>query len=82
MTTTLQRTQTFIARQLHLQERDLRVDRTLESLGIDSLAALEILFRLEDEFGFRMPPTHERIVTFGDLVALVDRELARQRVAA
>ena len=80
--TTLQQTRSFLSRRLHVEERDLTPDRTLESLGIDSLAALELLFDLEDELGIRFPDGEPRMVTLGDLVARIDRELAMRPARA
>lgn len=82
MTTTLQRTQRLIARRLEIDERELDPGRTLASLGIDSLATLELLFDLENEFGFRIDQSDPRITTLDELVRFVDREVARQCAAA
>jgi acyl carrier protein len=74
--TTLRRTQRLIARRLEIDERELAPGRQLQDLGIDSLAVLELLFDLEEEFGIRLPHEHARVATLGDVVVLVDRELA------
>lgn len=80
--TTLQRMQRFLARRLEIDERELTPERTLESLGIDSLAAIELVFEIEDEFGLRLEHRNERIKTVGDVVSRVECELARPRAAA
>ena len=80
--TTLQKTQRFLARRLEIDEGEITPERTLESLGIDSLAALELLFEVEEEFGIRLSHDHGKITTLGDLVAVVEQELARQCAAA
>ena len=79
--TTLQKTQQFLARRFALPEAEITPERTLESLGIDSLAALELLFEIEEQFGVRLPDGDPRVTTLGELVALVEREAARQHVA-
>ena len=80
--TTLQRTRRFVARRFEVDENEIKAESTLESLGIDSLATMELIFDIEDEFGIRMPQDHGRLATLGDLVLLLDRELARQRPVA
>jgi len=80
--TTLQKVQHFLALRLEIDERELTPERTLESLGIDSLAVLELIFELEDEFGIQVWHGDKRIKALGDLVFLIERELARPRAAA
>ena len=79
--TTLKKVQGFIARRLDIDERELTPDRTLASVGIDSLAAMELLFDIEDEFGFRLEKGSEAF-TVREVAALVDSERARKCAAA
>lgn len=80
---TLHKLQQFLARRFALGEEELTQERSLQSLGIDSLAALELMFDLEDEFGICVPQEPQAIETLGDLVALIDRQQAlRCAVAA
>ena len=79
---TLQRMRRFIARRFEIDEAEIQPESRLETLGIDSLATMELLFDIEDEFGIRMPENHGRIGTLGDLVAIVEREIARHQPAA
>ena len=74
--TTLHRTQGLIGRLLEIDVRELAPARPLHDLGIDSLARLEMLFEIEEEFGIRLPHEHAPIATVGDVAAAVDRELA------
>jgi len=76
--TTLQRTRKFLARRYDLDEREIRSDATLDRLGIDSLAVLELVFELEDEFNVRLDPDGESIRTVGELVNAIDQRLAKQ----
>ena len=76
--TTFQKTQRFLAQRFHLREAEITPDCTLQSLGIDSLAALELQFAIEDEFGIRLSHDHREFTTLRDLVDVVELELARQ----
>ena len=76
--TTFQKTQRFLAQRFHLREAEITPERTLQSLGIDSLAALELLFAVEEEFGIRLPHDHQEFTTLGELVDVIESELARQ----
>jgi acyl carrier protein len=75
---TLQKTQQFLARRFALAEGEMTPECTLQSLGIDSLAALELLFDVEDEFGISVPAEPVAIETLRDLVAFIDRHSALQ----
>ena len=54
----------------------LHADATLESLDIDSLQMIEILFCIEEEFGISVPAEpaelRARVKTFGDLARYID----------
>jgi acyl carrier protein len=76
--TTLQRTRQFLARRYGLEEREIRSDATLDRLGIDSLAVLELVFEIEDEFNVRLDPASESIRTVGELVKAIDQRLAQE----
>jgi acyl carrier protein len=70
-------TQRYFARKLDLDERELGPERSLQELGIDSLAALELLFDLEEQLGLRFHGDHSGVRTLGDVVALVEGVRAR-----
>ena len=74
----LQKARRLIARKAGIDEGKLTPGRTLESLGFDSLSALELLFDLEDEIGGRMPPGTHRPQTLGEIFALVEQASLQQ----
>lgn len=51
---------------------ELSPDTTLESLGIDSLGKIELIFDLEDHFRVRIPNEDAKVDTLGDVAALID----------
>jgi acyl carrier protein len=65
-----------------LQTEQLAPENALANLGIDSLAALEFMFDLEDKFGIAFGEDRDSVVTVGDVAAVVQRALeARKPVA-
>jgi acyl carrier protein len=77
---TLERLQGLLARDFQLAPAALVPEATLESLEIDSLRMIEILFSIEDEFKITVPAEpaqiRERVKTLGDLAGFVDEILA------
>jgi acyl carrier protein len=55
-------------------------DARLEELGIDSLGVMELVFKIEDDFGVRFPSDQVALATVGDLVQYVESLIARQTV--
>ena len=51
----------------------------MDALAIDSLAVLEVVFRLEDEFKISFPQEPAELKTVGDLVSAIDRLVSGQR---
>ena len=84
--TTLERLQALLAREFDLEARVLVPAATLESLDIDSLRMIEILFGIEEAFGFTVTAEQgeirARVRTLGDLAAYVDELLAAREPAA
>jgi acyl carrier protein len=80
--TTLERLAQLLARDFGLKPEALHADATLESLEIDSLRMIEILFSVEDEFHITVPNEQSeiraRVQTLGDLAAFVDELAAAQ----
>jgi len=54
----------------------------LDQLAIDSLAVIEVMFRLEDEFKISFPQDPGELSTVGDLASSIDRLVAEQRSRA
>lgn len=60
----------------------LTMDAPLESLGIDSLGTVELLWTIEDAFQITLPPQPVDLPTLGDVVRYVDGLIARQGVVS
>jgi len=77
---TLERLRALLERDFQLAPSTLAADATLESMDIDSLRMIEILFSIEDEFKITIPAEQaqirERVKTLGDLAAYIDEILA------
>ena len=80
--TTLERLQALLARDFDLKREALDAQATLESLEIDSLRMIEILFCVEDEFKITVSAEQAelraRLKTLGDLATYVDSLVAGQ----
>ena len=74
--TTLERLQGLLAREFAIDGARLDPSATLESLDIDSLRMIEILFVIEDEFkvtvAAEQTELRARLKTLGDLAAYID----------
>lgn len=83
--TTLERLQSLLARDFDLTAEALAPAATLESLDIDSLRMIEILFGIEDAFGITVSAEQAeiraRVHTLGDLAAYVDELLAAREAS-
>ena len=83
--TTLQSIQAILKANFDLSPGALHPEAKLEDLAIDSLAVIEVMFIVEDEFKVTVPPDptalQAEIKTIGDLVAYVDKLVAEQQPA-
>ena len=61
-----------------MSEADLQPERSLETLGLDSLSVIEFMFVLEDEFKIKLSDERIEIKTINDIVTLVDKLVAEQ----
>jgi acyl carrier protein len=81
--TTLERLQGLLARDFDIKPEALQPAATLESLDIDSLRMIEILFCVEDEFKITVSADQTelraRLKTFGDLAAYIDSLAAQPK---
>lgn len=75
---TLAAVQRIIASETDLKVAELDPARSLEGMGVDSLAVIEVMFRLEEEFKITMPDERVPIQTVQDIVNIVDRLLAER----
>lgn len=72
MSTTLQALLKLVADKFDKNIDDLSPDTTLESLGVDSLGKIELIFDLEDHFRVRIPNEDAKVDTLGEVAALID----------
>ena len=74
--TTLQTVQQFLAEELERDVATLDPVSPLEDLGIDSLAVIECMFKLEDRFGVIVANHEAQMKTLQDIADLIDRLVA------
>jgi acyl carrier protein len=79
---TLVKVRELIATEADVKLEELDPQRPLEELGIDSLTVLEVMFKIEDTFGVKMPDERVPIRTLQDIADLVDRLVAQQPAKA
>ncbi len=79
---TLERLQRILANEFEVATDVITPTARLDSLGIDSLAVIEVIFRLEDEFKVSFPQDPGELPTIGDLVAAIDRLVAQRPAQA
>lgn len=82
MNTTFERLCTILVREHRLPLDRLALDAPLESLGIDSLGTVELLWHVEDAFRIKLPSEPVDLPTLGDVVRYIDRLMAAQGGAA
>jgi acyl carrier protein len=63
----------FIAHDQELDIVDLSLETQLDSLGIDSLAKLELVFHLEDYFHITIPNNNISVNTVQDVLDLANK---------
>lgn len=68
----------ILAAEYQLSAEAMQLDARLDDLGVDSLAVMELLFTIEDEFAIKIPNDQVPLATIGDLVDYVDDLIARQ----
>ncbi len=81
MTTTFQRLSAILVKDYKFQPERLMLDTPLESLGIDSLGTVELLWNIEDAFRIKLPSEPVELPTLGDVVRFIDELAARQSAA-
>ena len=81
MTTTLDALREILVSEYELDEERLVAEATLESLGVDSLGTIELLWTVEEQFGINLPSDPEPLETLGDVADYIDRLVDEQRQA-
>jgi acyl carrier protein len=78
MTTTFDRLSAILMKDHKIQPDRLTLDASLESLGIDSLGTVELLWNVEDAFQIKLPSDPVELPTLGDVIRYVDELVSRQ----
>ncbi len=60
----------LVAARIHISTGDISPDSTFEELGIDSLAALSLIYDLEDEYNIEIP--NEEAMNVTNIKQMVD----------
>jgi acyl carrier protein len=72
MPTVFERIQTILMEKFHVPQEKIRPDATLESLGLDSLDLIEVLFEVEEAFNIRVPQDGAAAVKAATLQDIID----------
>lgn len=81
MSTTFERLCAVLVKDHRLPLDRLTLEAPLESLGIDSLGATELLWNVEDAFQIKLPSEPVELPTLGDVVRYIDAIRASQGIA-
>jgi acyl carrier protein len=79
MATSLDTLYDLIVEEFSCDRSELTPETTLESLGIDSLAKMEMLFDLEDRLGLHFPEDNREISTIQDVATFMDEVKQAQK---
>ncbi len=82
MSPTFERLSAILVRENKLAPERLTPDARLDSLDIDSLGSVELLWHIEDSFKVKLPGEPVDLATLGDVVVFIDSLLAQQGAAA
>jgi acyl carrier protein len=80
--TTFERLRDILSKEFEVDPQLIHPAARMDELAIDSLAVIEVIFRLEDEFKISFPQEPGKLQTIGDLVACVDSLATPQRAHA
>ena len=81
MCSTFERLCAILIRENKLAPERLVPCARLDSLDIDSLGSVEMLWHIEDNFKVKLPSEPVDLPTLGDVVRFIDHLLAQQAVA-
>ena len=79
--TTLERLSRILVQRYKLDPALLTPDRPLDSLGIDSLGMVEMLFFIEEEFRVHLPSEGITFGSLGEAAKYIDDLIAKQKVS-
>jgi len=79
--TTIERLARILVERYKLDPARLTADQPLDSLGIDSLGMVEMLFFIEEEFSVHLPSDGVTFGTLGEAARYVDDLVAGQKAA-
>ena len=80
--TTFDRLRAILAEKFEVAPELIDPTARMDQLGIDSLAVIEVIFQIEDEFKISIQSDPGELQTLADLVSCVDRLAEEQRAAA
>ncbi|HVL76988.1 MAG TPA: acyl carrier protein [Noviherbaspirillum sp.] len=72
----------ILASEYKLKPEQLQPEARLDQIGIDSLGAMELLFKIEDEFGIQVPSDQVQLATVGEVAAYIESLVAQQAPVA
>lgn len=78
---TLATVQEMLVAEFELRAEQVAAESKLADLGIDSLATLEFLFKLEEKFELDLNSDPTPVETVADIASEVDRMLAKKAAA-
>lgn len=79
--TTLERLSRILVQRYKVDPAVLTPEQPLDSLGIDSLGMVEMLFFIEEEFGVQLPSEGVTFGSLGEAAKYIDELIAKQKVA-
>ena len=79
---TLHTVQRLLIKEFGVAQDQVHAEAKLDELGIDSLAQIEVMFFLEDEFKLRSPEEPVAVKTVGEIANQIDFLIAQQRSPA
>ncbi len=73
----------YVIEAAELDEQDIAPDEDLITLGLDSLAGLEITVNLEKKYGVKIPPSrYEEMTTIAAISSIVEQLVAEKNPVA
>lgn len=70
---------TFLHERQGVEPEKILPETALADLGVDSLMMLELVFEFEDQFGISLPEDLKTPGSVGDMAAVMDSLVARQK---